>query len=76
MHSRKSAKSVVKKYEKVLIVTDSENIPPPSPLRTDSLDAYHSASSTQEPSPTRERSISLSGDLQRDKFRTCGAGWH
>ena len=44
--------------------SDSENISPPSPLRTDSPDAYHSASSTQESSSTRERSVSPSGDLQ------------
>ena len=48
--------------------SDSENIPPLMPLRTDSSNAYHSASSTREPSPTRERSVSPSRDLQRGKF--------
>ena len=41
-----------------------DDLIPPSPLRTETPDAYHPASSTQEPSPTRERSISPSGDLQ------------
>ena len=50
--------------------SDDEYILPP--LRTESPDAYHSASSTREPSPTRERSISPSGDLQRDKLQTHG----
>ena len=44
--------------------SDGENIPSPSPSRTNSPNAYHSAPSTQEPSSTRERSISPSGDLQ------------
>ena len=56
--------------------SDSEFIPPPSLLRTDSPDAYHSASSTQEPSPTRERSISPSRDLQQDKLQACGVRRH
>ena len=48
--------------------SDDDYIPPTSLPRTDSPDAYHSTSSTGEPSPTRERSISASGDLQRDKL--------
>ena len=50
----------------LVIHNDSDNdfIPPDLPLRTDSPDAYHSTSSTCEPSPTRERSVSPSRDLQ------------
>ena len=44
--------------------SDDDCIPPAPPPRTDSPDAYHSTSSTQEPFSTRERSISPSGDLQ------------
>ena len=47
--------------------SDGEIIPPTS-LRTDSPDAYHSTSSTRKPSPSRKRSISPSRDLQQDKF--------
>ena len=43
--------------------SDNDFIPPAPPPRIDSPDAYHSASSTREPSSTRERSISPSGDL-------------
>ena len=53
--------------------SDGKNIPPPTPPRTDSPNAYHSASSTQEPSPTRKRSISPSRDLQWDKLWAHGA---
>ena len=52
--------------------SDGDLIPPPSPPRTESPDVYHSASSTQEPSPTRERSVSPSRDLQQDELRTHG----
>ena len=44
--------------------SDNDYIPPASLPRTDSPDAYHSTSSIREPSPTRERSISPSGNLQ------------
>ena len=56
--------------------SNGEYIPPLSPLRTDSPDAYHSAPSIWEPSHTRERSVSPSGDLQRDEFRAHGARRH
>ena len=54
--------------------SDGNVIPPSSPPRTTTPDAYHSTSSTREPSPTRERSVSPSGDLQQDEFRACGVG--
>ena len=52
--------------------SDGKLIPPPSPPRTASPDAYHSASSTREPSPTRDRSVSPSRDLQRDELQARG----
>ena len=56
--------------------SDGENIPPPTPSGTDSPNAYHSAPSIQEPSSTRERSISPSRDLQWDKLQACGVRRH
>ena len=56
--------------------SDGNVIPPPSPLRTATPDAYHSTSSTREPSPTGERSVSPSRDLQQDKFRARGVRRH
>ena len=51
--------------------SDGENIPP-SPLRTDSSNAYHLASSTRESSPTKERSVFSSRDLQQNKLQAHG----